>query len=256
MGPYMQEVGALSGRWFRRLSRAPMTVAFSLIQPVIWLVLFGNLFHQATVFPGLRAPNYIAFMVAGVVVMTVLNDALFGGIDLLFDKENGFLERLLSTPMHRSSLIVSRYLFVMAVTTAQVLIILSLSSLLGVRLATGLAGVAVILLIGMLLGLGLIAISLALAFSIKGHGDFFSLIGFITLPLIFMSSALAPLEAMPAWMRALALLNPMTYAIEAVRGLVLDGWAWGALIKTVLLLAVFDTVCVVVGSVVLRRKLG
>ena len=57
-------------------------------------------------------------------------------------------------------------------------------------------------------------------------------------------------------MRALALLNPMTYAIEAVRGLILDGWAWGVLIKTVLLLAVFDTVCVVVGSVALRRKLG
>ena len=256
MNHYIQETVALMTRWFRRLSRAPMSIAFSLIQPVLWLLLFGNLFQKATVIPGFQAPNYVTFMVAGVIVMTVLNDALFGGVELLFDKENGFLERLLATPMSRSALIVSRFAFVMTVTTMQVLIILGLATLLGVRLATGLPGVAMILVIGMLFGLGLIAISLSLAFTMGGHGDFFSLIGFITLPLIFLSSALAPLEAMPGWMQMIARINPMTYTIEAVRALILDGWAWGKILQVVAILIAFDVVCLVAGSRVLRRRLA
>ncbi len=254
MSHYLQEAAALMMRWFKRLSRAPMSIAFSLIQPVLWLLLFGNLFQKATVMPGFQAPNYITFMVAGVIVMTVLNDTLFGGVELLFDKENGFLERLLATPMSRSTLIVSRFAFVMTVTTMQSLIILGLAALLGVRLATGLPGVAMILVIGMLFGLGLIAISLSLAFTMGGHGDFFSLIGFITLPLIFLSSALAPLQAMPGWMRAIAQLNPMTYTIDAVRALILEGWAWGTIIQVVAILIVFDAVCLLIGSQVLRRQ--
>lgn len=253
MSHYLQEAAALMMRWFKRLSRAPMSIAFSLVQPVLWLLLFGNLFQKATVMPGFQAPNYITFMVAGVIVMTVLNDTLFGGVELLFDKENGFLERLLATPMSRSTLIVSRFAFVMTVTTMQSLIILGLAALLGVRLATGLPGVAMILVIGMLFGLGLIAISLSLAFTMGGHGDFFSLIGFITLPLIFLSSALAPLQAMPGWMRAIASLNPMTYTIDAVRALILEGWAWGAILRVVVILIVFDAVCLLIGSQVLRR---
>ena len=256
MSHYIQETVALMTRWFRRLSRAPMSIAFSLIQPVLWLLLFGNLFQKATVIPGFQAPNYVTFMVAGVIVMTVLNDALFGGVELLFDKENGFLERLLATPMSRSALIVSRFAFVMAVTTMQVLIILGLAALLGVRLATGLPGVAMILVIGMLFGLGLIAISLSLAFTMGGHGDFFSLIGFITLPLIFLSSALAPLEAMPGWMQIIARLNPMTYTIEAVRALVLEGWAWEKVVQVVAILIVFDVVCLIAGSRVLKRRMA
>lgn len=254
MSHYLQESAALMMRWFKRLSRAPMSIAFSLVQPVLWLLLFGNLFQKATVMPGFQAANYITFMVAGVIVMTVLNDSLFGGVELLFDKENGFLERLLATPMSRSTLIVSRFAFVMTVTTMQSLIILGLAALLGVRLATGLPGVAMILVIGMLFGLGLIAISLSLAFTMGGHGDFFSLIGFITLPLIFLSSALAPLQAMPGWMQALASLNPMTYTIDAVRALILEGWAWGTILRVVAILIVFDAVCLVIGSRVLRLK--
>ena len=259
MHDYLQEVGALLMRWVRRLSREKFSMLFTLVQPMLfWLIFFGNLFQRAADVQVVQAPNYISFLAAGVVVMTVLNNGLAGGVDLLFDKENGFLERLMSTPIHRTSVIVSRFLFVMTITSLQVLVILGVAALFGVRPATGLPGVVVIVMIGMLFGIGLTAISLAMAFSVKSHGDFFSVLGFLSLPMIFLSSALVPLTAMPAWMGLLALFNPMTWAIDAVRPLILSGWA-DALPKVgmvVVIMLVFDALCLYGSARAFRRAMG
>jgi ABC-2 type transport system permease protein len=193
-----------------------------------------------------------------VVVMTVLNNGLAGGVDLLFDKENGFLERLMSTPIHRSSVILSRFIFVMTITCLQVLVILGVAALFGVRPATGWLGISVILLISILFGVGLTAISMAMAFSVKSHGDFFSVLGFLSLPMIFLSSALVPLVAMPGWMQALALFNPMTWAIDAVRPLILSGWA-EALPRVgmvVVIMLIFDALCLYGSTRAFRRAMG
>jgi ABC-2 type transport system permease protein len=259
MREYWQEVSALTLRWVRRLSREKFSMLFTLVQPMLfWLIFFGNLFQRAADTQVVQAPNYISFLAAGVVVMTVLNNGLAGGVDLLFDKENGFLERLMSTPIHRTSVIVSRFLFVMGITSMQVLVILGVAWLFGVRPATGLAGVAMILLIGMAFGVGLTAISMAMAFSVKSHGDFFSVLGFLSLPMIFLSSALVPLAAMPSWMGFLAQFNPMTWAIDAVRPLILSGWS-EALPKIGVVavgMAMFDALCLYGGAKAFRRAMG
>jgi ABC-2 type transport system permease protein len=259
MQHYVQEIGALTMRWVRRLSREKFSMLFTLVQPMLfWLIFFGNLFQRATDTQVVQAPNYISFLAAGVVVMTVLNNGLAGGVDLLFDKENGFLERLMSTPIHRSSVILSRFIFVMAITCLQVLVILGVAALFGVRPATGWGGIAVILLISILFGVGLTAISMAMAFSVKSHGDFFSVLGFLSLPMIFLSSALVPLVAMPGWMQALALFNPMTWAIDAVRPLILSGWA-EALPRVGMVIAImllFDALCLYGSTRAFRRAMG
>ncbi len=232
---------------------------FTLVQPMLfWLIFFGNLFQRAADQQVMQAPNYISFLAAGVVVMTVLNNGLAGGVDLLFDKENGFLERLMAAPIRRTSVVLSRFLFVTTITCLQVLVILGVAFLFGVRPATGVAGVAVILFIGMLFGVGLTAISMALAFSVKSHGDFFSMLGFLSLPMIFLSSALVPLSAMPGWMAVLAQVNPMTWAIDAVRPLILSGWA-EALPKVgmvVAIMVVFDALCLYGSSRAFHRAMG
>ena len=259
MAEYVQEIKALTLRWIRRLSREKFSMLFTLVQPMLfWLIFFGNLFQRAADTQVVQAPNYMSFLAAGVVVMTVLNNGLAGGVDLLFDKENGFLERLMSTPIRRSSVILSRFLFVMTITSLQILVILGVAALFGVQPATGLAGVAVILFIGVLFGIGLTAISMAMAFSVKSHGDFFSVLGFLSLPMIFLSSALVPLQAMPGWMRTLALLNPMTWAIDAVRPLILTGWA-EALPKVgmvIVIMLVFDALCLYGGVRAFRRSMA
>jgi len=259
MHTYIQEVWALTMRWVLRLSREKFSMLFTLVQPMLfWLIFFGNLFQRATDTQVVQAPNYISFLAAGVVVMTVLNNGLAGGVDLLFDKENGFLERLMSTPIHRTSVILSRFLFVMTITSLQVLVILGVAFLFGVSPVTGLGGVAVILLIGMLFGVGLTAISMAMAFSVRSHGDFFSVLGFLSLPMIFLSSALVPVAAMPAWMGVLAQFNPMTWAIDAIRPLILSGWgeALPKLGMAVLIMVVFDALCLYGGAKAFRRAMG
>jgi ABC-2 type transport system permease protein len=259
MQEHRQEILALTMRWVRRLSREKFSMLFTLVQPMLfWLIFFGNLFQRAADVQVVQAPDYISFLTAGVVVMTVLNNGLAGGVDLLFDKENGFLERLMSTPIHRTSVILSRFLFVTTITSLQVLVILGVAYLSGVRPATGLAGIAVILLIGMLFGVGLTAISMAMAFSVKSHGDFFSVLGFLSLPMIFLSSALVPLSAMPRFMAWLALFNPMTWAIDAIRPLILTGWADAArpLAVVVLIMVVFDAVCLYGSARAFRRAIG
>ncbi len=259
MHDYLQEIGALTMRWVRRLSREKFSMLFTLVQPMLfWLIFFGNLFQRAADTQVVQAPSYISFLAAGVVVMTVLNNGLAGGVDLLFDKENGFLERLLSTPIHRTSIILSRFLFVMTITSCQVLVILGVAALFGVRPATGLLGIAVILFIGVLFGVGLTALSMAMAFSVKSHGDFFSVLGFLSLPMIFLSSALVPLAAMPSWMSVVARFNPMTWAIDAVRPLILAGWA-EALPRVglvIVFMAVFDALCLYGSARAFRRSVG
>jgi ABC-2 type transport system permease protein len=259
MQEYWQEISALTMRWVRRLSREKFSMLFTLVQPMLfWLIFFGNLFQRATDTHVVQAPNYISFLAAGVVVMTVLNNGLAGGVDLLFDKENGFLERLMSTPIHRSSVILSRFIFVMTITCLQVLVILGVAALFGVRPATGWGGIAVILLISILFGVGLTAISMAMAFSVKSHGDFFSVLGFLSLPMIFLSSALVPLVAMPGWMQALAWFNPMTWAIDAVRPLILSGWA-DALPRVgmvIVIMLIFDALCLYGSTRAFRRAMG
>jgi ABC-2 type transport system permease protein len=154
--------------------------------------------------------------------------------------------------------VLSRFLFVMTITCLQILVILGVAALFGVWPATGLLGVAVILFIGMLFGVGLTAISMAIAFSVKSHGDFFSALGFLSLPLIFLSSALVPLAAMPAWMSVLARFNPMTWAIDAIRPLILSGWAEALprLGMVVVIMVVFDAVCLYGSARAFRRTIG
>src|SRR2546425_11157303 len=121
MEHYLQEVGALTMRWVKRLSREKFSMVFTLFQPMVfWLIFFGNLFQRTANTEVVQAPSYIAFLAAGVVGMTILNNGLAGGAGLLFDKENGFLERLVSPPISPPSVLVSRVLFVMPIHSLQV----------------------------------------------------------------------------------------------------------------------------------------
>ncbi len=179
-----------------------------------------------------------------------------GGIPLLFDKENGSLLRLMSTPISRTSILVGRFLAVNINTTLQCVIILGLGFIFGVRIAAGLGGVLALLGIGLLLGFGVTVISLILAFVLKNHGDFFAIIGISALPATFLSSAFVPLDSLPLWMRLIAWVNPMTYMIDAMRSLILSGWDLPLLARMAIVLLVFDGAMFWLGGRVLRRHLA
>src|SRR3989442_5276283 len=120
MEDYLQEVGALTMRWVRRLSREKFSMVFTLFQPMVfWLIFFGNLFQRTANTEVVQAPSYIAFLAAGVVVMTILNNGLAGGADPLFDKENGVLEGRMSPPNSPTAVPITPFPFLMTITSPQ-----------------------------------------------------------------------------------------------------------------------------------------
>jgi len=254
---YLIEVYAQFARWMLHFKRQPMVVAFAVIQPFFWLLFFSQAFASAmknSPYAGMK--NYTAFMTASVLVMTVFNNSMAGGIALLFDRERGTLSRILAAPISRSSILLGRFLAVSVISLLQVLVILALSRLLGVTVATGIGGAALILLLALLFGLGITILSLALAFIFHNHASFFAVMGFISLPLIFVSSALVPLEAMPGWLQMLARANPMTYCIDGVRMLIQQPvWDFPQLAKMAGALLIFDVIALILGTRAISRRI-
>jgi len=251
---FAQETKAQLVRWLIHLKREPFNMAFNLLNPVILLIFMGGAFQGLA--RDSTEGDYRTYLLPGILALTAFGNSIAGGIPLLFDKENGLLARLMSTPICRTSILVSRFLAVNINTTLQCLIILLLGLLFGIRITAGLGGAFMLVLISLLLGFGVTVISLILAFVLENHGDFFAIVGLTALPLSFLSSAFVPIESLPGWMRLIAWMNPMTYAIDGMRSLVLHGWNGPLLAQIGIMLLLFDGVAFWLGGRVLSRHLA
>jgi len=200
-----------------QLVRRPSTLVAGVLQPLIWLVLFGALFSRAPegLLPG--GSSYGRFLGAGVIVFTAFSGALNAGLPLMFDREFGFLNRLLVAPLRsRSSIVLASVLYITAMSLVQSLAIMLTAALLGYGWPGG-AGLLVVLVTLLLLVFAVTALSLGLAFALPGHIELIAVIFVANLPLLFASTALAPISFMPPWLGWLAALNPLTFAIEPIR---------------------------------------
>jgi ABC-2 type transport system permease protein len=217
VGQVIQETTALTRRLFIQLQRRPSTLVAGVIQPVMWLILFGALFQNVP--QGLfgESSNYGEFLAAGIIVFTAFGGALNAGLPVMFDREFGFLNRLLVAPLaSRFSIVIASAIFIAAMSLVQTAVIIAMSALLGAGLP-GVGGLALVLAIVLVLVLGVTALSLGLAFSLPGHIELIAVIFVTNLPLLFASTALAPLSFMPKWLQMVASLNPLSYAIEPIR---------------------------------------
>lgn len=254
-GQWAQEVLALARRWWIELLRERLNLVLSVAQPAIWLVFFGAGVERAIDAEVIGTDDYVGFMLAGIVTFTIVGNGVSGAMPLLWDKETGYLDRLMSMPIARSSVIVSRFVFQVAQQSAQILLVVLVALLLGVRIATGPLGLLVILVAAALLTMSVTAAFSALAYAVPQHGTFFAIAGFVSLPLLFMSNAFVPLDAMPGWMAAVARLNPLTYAIEAMRTLVIDGWK-ASIVWSLAVLALAAALCLAAGVQQFRKQTG
>jgi ABC-2 type transport system permease protein len=146
--------------------------------------------------------------------------------------------------------------YIIGLTTIQCSLLFIGALLLGVRPAGGIPGILVILVINALFCAGVTTVSMILAFVVPSHPQFFSIVGFATLPILFLSSALVPLNRMPDWLRILSSLNPMTHAIEATRSLVITGWDFRTLGTMFDLLIAFDVLILLVAARIFSSRLG
>lgn len=265
LSDFVQETLALTRRLFIQLQRRPSTLIAGIIQPLMWLVLFGALFQNVP--QGLfgDSQSYGQFLGAGIIVFTAFGGALNAGLPVMFDREFGFLNRLLVAPLaSRFSIVVASAIFITTLSLIQTAVIVSAIAFLGAGLPN-LLGLGVVTLIVFALVLGVTGLSLGLAFALPGHVELIAVIFVTNLPLLFASTALAPLSFMPRWLQVVATLNPLSYAIEPIRYLYLhNDWAlnsvvmqapWGAvsLGGALLVLLAFDLVALLSIQPLLRR---
>ncbi|WP_299411596.1 ABC transporter permease [Acaryochloris sp. IP29b_bin.148] len=267
-GEFLQETVALTRRLFIQLKRRPTTLIAGIIQPLMWLVLFGALFKNVP--EGLfgTSQSYGQFLSAGVIVFTAFSGALNAGLPVMFDREFGFLNRLLVAPLaSRFSIVMASAIFITTLSLIQTLAIMALSFLMGAGLPNAL-GLAIVALIVLLLVLGVTALSLGLSFALPGHIELIAVIFVTNLPLLFASTALVPLAFMPTWLQVVASLNPLSFAIEPIRYLYLhNDWSftsvvmeapWGSvsLGGSLLLLFGFDAIALLSIQKLLYRRLS
>ena len=213
----VQETAALTKRLFLQLARRPSTLVAGVLQPLIWLILFGALFANAPdgLLPG--GMSYGRFLGAGVIVFTAFSGALNAGLPVMFDREFGFLNRLLVAPLRsRSSIVLASVVYITVLSLLQSVAIMITAALLGYGWPGG-AGLLLVVATLLLLVFAVTALSLGMAFALPGHIELIAVIFVANLPLLFASTALAPLSFMPAWLGWLAALNPLTFAIEPIR---------------------------------------
>ena len=266
LGEFLQETLAMTKRLFIQLQRRPSTLIAGVIQPFMWLILFGALFYNAP--QGLFGNDlsYAKFLAPGVIVFTAFSGALNAGLPVMFDREFGFLNRLLVAPLTtRYSIVAASTIYIIALSFIQTASIVAASAFLGAGWPS-LAGLGAIALIVFLIVLGMTALSLSLTFALPGHIELIAVIFVTNLPLLFASTALAPLNFMADWLQVIASLNPLTYAIEPIRYIYFNQhWSFDSIVLqtpwldlnflTVLaLLSAFDLLILLAIQPLLRRR--
>lgn len=207
----------LFGKYMRITLRMPMWTFFTLIQPLIWLVIFGQLFknmYQASVPAG---GHYMDFLVPGIVIMTVLFGSAWSGVSLLRDITSGTVDRMLVSPISRVAIVLSRVLHSAVQVVVQSAIILLVAVLLGAKINLAPQHLVLMLLVVLLLGVAFASISNGLAILMQREEPLVAIGNLMTLPLMLFSSALMPAALMPAWIHTVARFNPIDHAVEAVR---------------------------------------
>jgi ABC-2 type transport system permease protein len=213
------------GRQVRNLMREPIWIAITLVQPMIWLLLYGQLFSRV---PSLRAGagSYVEFLAPGVVIMNAFFGATWSGMAMINDLDRKWVERFLATPASRLSLVLSQIVRTGLTAMVQALVILLVGLLLGVRVHGGAMGWVVVLLAAALIATVFGGISQGIALLVRREATMIGLANFIGLPLIFLSSILISNRQMPDWMETLANVNPVNWATDAARFAIVSGGHW------------------------------
>jgi ABC-2 type transport system permease protein len=205
-----------------KVLRDPTELFTRAIQPALWLLIFGQVFTRTRAIP--TGPlSYLDFMAPGVLAQSVLFSAIFYGIAVIWERDLGIVHKLLVSPASRGSLVLGKALSAGLRALSQAIIIDLLAMVLGVRLRydpASLAGLAFVVVLG---GALFSTFSFIIACLVKTRDRFMGIGQVLTMPLFFASNAIYPLTMMPPWLRAISQYNPLTYLVNALRTLMIQG---------------------------------
>ena len=201
--------------------RQPVWVAFGMMQPILYLVLFGPLLEGATQAAG-TGTNAFNWFVPGLIVQIAVFGTAFGGFGLISELRNGVIERMRVTPMSRAAMLLGRSLrdVVILMAQATLMIVLAVPFGLEIDAASWLAVLGMLILIG----LAVAPLSYAGGLILKSEDAFAPLINSIALPALLLSGIFLPMALAPDWLQFLSSLNPMTHAVDATRAVFNGEW--------------------------------
>jgi ABC-2 type transport system permease protein len=219
---YLQQTFAVAEADVRKLRHDPVELFSRMIQPTLWLVLFGEVFAHARVVPTGNV-GYLDFIAPGILAQSVLFVAIFYGVSVIWERDLGILQKLLTSPVPRSALVLGRALSSGVRALSQAAVVYLVTYLLGVDLRGGMVAIGGVL-AAVLLGAAVFStFSLIVACIVKTRERFMGIGQVLTMPLFFASNAIYPLDMMPAWLHGVARVNPLTYEVDALRTLMIEG---------------------------------
>lgn len=244
----LQHSNYLAGRSMRLLARQPVYLVFTLFQPMVWLLLFSQVFRQVTNVPGFGETSYITFLTPGVIVMTAVMSANWAGTAFIDDMRTGVMDRHLTSPVSRVGLINGALAYWAVVTVVQALIVFGVGALMGARFDGGVLGGVLVIVAATLLALVFAAFSCAMALIVRSQETLIGMSMFLTLPLTFLSSVLMAPSLLPGWVQGIARVNPVNWAAVASRSALSANQDWAVIFSRLgLLLALL---VVLVGAAV------
>lgn len=206
----------------RKLRHDPTELATRAVQPILWLLVFGQIFTHTRAIPTGNVP-YIDFMAPGILAQSVLFIAIFYGIAVIWERDLGIVHKFLVSPTPRAALVLGKALSAGVRAFVQAFIIYVLAILIGVRTNFNplyLLGVLTVVLLGAAL---FSTFSLIIACLVKTRERFMGIGQVLTMPLFFASNSIYPISIMPGWLQAISRVNPLTYEVDALRAMMLTG---------------------------------
>ena len=200
--------------------RDKRSLVTSMVRPFLWLLAFGFGLRPSVNLRG-HDTDFVSFLVPGMAAMTVLFSSMFAAISIVWEREFGFLKELLVAPIPRGAIVAAKLAAGSTTALSEAALMLALSPLIGARFSFGGALAALPLLA--VFGLAVNALGIVVAARMKSFEGFGSVVNFVIQPIFFLSGALYPIDGLPRALRAVVLVNPMSYAVDAVRGLCLGG---------------------------------
>lgn len=265
-------IWALTNRELKKWYQNPFILVMGIIQPVLWLALLGKAMNISSIFPqnlpasavssimlsSFGTTDYFSFMAMGMVAFTTVFTTAFVGMSVVFDRRTGFMNKVLSTPVSRSVIILSKVFAasVRAIFQSAIVTVVAFALGLVVGANFSLFSVFGVFAIVFLLSLGLSSLFTALTLRTSRMETPQAIIQLITMPLMFASSAYFPIDKMPQWLQAVASVNPISYTIDAVRTLMIFSNGFASLPLDFLYVGVFAAVITAICVVLSWRYLN
>lgn len=246
----MTELDGLYALWYREFKvflREKSRIISSLFTPLLWIVVFGGGLGSSV---SLGGTNYQVFIFPGILTMTILFSSIFFGLYIVWDKKIDFFKEVLVAPLSRLTIFAGKTLGGCTDALIQGSLMLAFGVILGISYSVQMVVQTIIFML--VLAAAVVSIGLIIGSFMESPEGFNLIVSFLVFPLFFLSGALFPIDNLPSWLRAFTTLNPVTYAVDGMRGVMLGMSTFPVMMDFGVLLG-FAVVMIVIGSIAFSR---